>query len=316
MSFDASPATRLSPTFVVIFVAFGAAGQSASGQAPDRPAAKENDQLARLAEMKQIADSFQAIVFDGGTRTPAARVPEPLYRWNDPTREFSDGTLWFWKHSGRPIGVVAIELYPKNKAFGIVWALEFTSLATGPIEVEGGEHFDLSYADLYPPRADGRLRWAPAQGGIAFREVSGAPVPAQTESARSRQMRDIVARFSAREFFQRKDYTLRLISHPIDRYADITSGVVDGEIFIYANGTNPEVLLMLEARRGREGAMSWSYAAAPLARAVVTLRLDQQDVWSHTSKAVPSPEDVYFLARKPRRLPAPPARGSGDRSKP
>ena len=258
MSIGVSLATRLSPAVVAVFIASGAAGQSASGQAPDRRAAQDDDRVARLAEMKQIADSFQATVIDGGTRAPAARVPEPLYRWNDPTREFSDGTLWFWKHSGRPIGVVAIELYPQNKAFGIVWALEFTSLATGPIEVEGGEHFDLSYADLYPPRADGRLRWAPAQGGIAFREVSGAPVPAQTESARSRQMRDIVARFSAREFFQRKDYALRLISHPIDRCADIASGVVDGEIFIYANGTNPEVLLMLEAlTRARGGALSW-----------------------------------------------------------
>jgi hypothetical protein len=42
---------------------------------------------------------------------------------------------------------VAIELYPQNPAFGPVWALEFTSLSTGPIEVEGGELFDTRYAD-------------------------------------------------------------------------------------------------------------------------------------------------------------------------
>ena len=59
---------------------------------------------------------------------------------------------------------MAIELYPYDTAFGMVWRLEFTSLATGPIEVEGGEHFDRRYADLYPPRADGTLRWAAGKG--------------------------------------------------------------------------------------------------------------------------------------------------------
>jgi len=254
----------------------------------------------RLDEMKQIAGSFQAAAIYGGSRTPAAMARDPFYRWNDPTREFSDGALWFWRSLGRPIGVVAIELYPQNNAFGTIWNLEFTSLSTGPIEVEGGEHFDTRYADLYPPRADGRLRWAPVKGGVEFRDIPDAPAPANTEAERLRQMRDMVKRFSAREHYKSQDYTLRLISHPIDRYADAASGLVDGAIFIYANGTNPEVLLMIEARRRREGSPSWSYAAAPLARAEVTLHLGRQDVWTHNSKVVPSPEDTYFLARRRR----------------
>ena len=189
--------------FGALLIALGAAGERAGGQVPDRQAAKGDDRIARLAEMKQIAGSFQAVVIDGGTRAPAAMAGDPLYRWNDPTREFSDGTLWFWKSSNRPIGVVAIELYPQNKAFGIVWALEFTSLSTDPIEVEGGEHFDMRYVDLHPPRADGRLRWAPVKGGIALRDVPDAPAPANTEAERLRQKRDIVKRFSAREVSRR-----------------------------------------------------------------------------------------------------------------
>jgi hypothetical protein len=247
--------------------------------------------------MKKIAGSFQTATIEGDTQIPIKMVPDPLYRWSDPTREFSDGTLWFWKSSGRPIAVVSVELYPQNKAFGTVWALEFTSLSTS---VDGGEHFDTHYADLYPPRADGSLRWAPKKGGVEFREIPDAPVPANTEAGRLRQMKDLVKRLSAREFFQAQNYTLRLISHPIDRYADTASGLIDGAIFIYANGTNPEVLLLIEARRRREGSLNWSYAAAPLARALVTLSLDRQDVWTHKSKDVPSPEDVYFLARRRR----------------
>jgi hypothetical protein len=281
----------------VIVVVFGV-HQSTAQDAPT-PARKDSDRATRFNEMKQIAGSFHMAISDGGTRTPTKMVQEPLYRWSDPTRDFSDGTLWFWKSSGRPIAVVAVELYPQNKAFGTVWALEFTSLATGPIDVEGGEHFDTRYADLHPPRVDGSLRWAPQKGGVEFREIPQAPLPATTEAERLRQMKDLVKRLSAREFFQAQSYTLRLVSHPIDRYAEAATGLMDGAIFIYANGTNPEVLLLIEARR-REGLLNWSYAAAPLARASVTLSLDQEDVWTHKSKDVPSPEDTYFLARRRR----------------
>jgi hypothetical protein len=285
-----------------VLIAVGIDATTLVAQDSAAPAAqKEDDRAHRLGEMKEIATSFRAVAIDGGTRIPATIPHDPLYRWNDPTREFSDGTLWFWRASGRPIGVVAIELYPQNKGFGTIWNLEFTSLSTGPIEVEGGEHFDKIYADLHRPRADGSLRWAPPKGGTVFREVPGAPSPAGTEAERLRQMRDVLKRFSARELFKSQEYALRLIAHPVDRYSDQGSGLEDGAILLYANGTNPELLLLLEARRRAEASATWWYAGAPLARAVVTLRLDRQDVWSHKSKDVPSPEDTYFLARKPRR---------------
>jgi hypothetical protein len=140
-----------------------------------------------------------------------------------------------------------------------------------------------------------------------FHEIPEAPAPANTEPGRLRQIRDLSQRFSAREFYDKtgQDYTLRLLSRPIDRYADAASGLVDGAIFIYANGTNPEALLVIEARRIGSSSPSWSYAAAPLTRAEPTIRLDQKDVWTYPSKKVASPEDTYFLARKPRRSPVP-----------
>lgn len=285
-----------------LVVALADNGQRAGAQGPAAPARKQADgRVERLEEMKQIAGTFQASTLAASTRTPAAMVREPLYRWNDPTREFSDGTLWFWRSDGRPIAVVAIELYPQNPAFGPVWALEFTSLSTGPIEVEGGEHFDKTYADLYRPRPDGTLRWAPRHGGVQFRELAGAPAPADTEAERARQMRELIQRFSAREHFKSQDYALRLISHPIDRYANSATQILDGQVFLFANGTNPEVLFMIEARRPGAGSPGWWYAAAPLARAEVALILDRKEVWKFKCRDVPAPEDTYFLARKPRR---------------
>jgi hypothetical protein len=278
----------------------------ASGQAPAPQTTKDDDRAARIAEMKQIAGSFQAVAIADGKRTEIPPTPEPLHRWSDPTRENSDGALWAWRSTGRPIAIMAIELYPHDKAFGTVWAIEFTSLSTGPIELEGGTHFDRYYPDLAPPLPGGRLRWAPAKGGLVFNELSDAPAPAQSEPERLRQMRKLLERFSAREFYDIKsqDYALRLLPHPIDRYTDGAKGLVDGAIFIYANGTNPEVLMVIEARRTGAGAPTWSYAAAPLTRAEPTVRLGLKDVWTYSGKDVPTPDDTYFLARKPRTAPA------------
>jgi hypothetical protein len=277
-------------------------GRPASAQEPAPPSQEANDRAERLEEMKQIVSSFEAATLLRGARIPAGWVREPLYRWSDPTRRNSDGTLWAWRSVGRPIAVLGIELYPNDPKYGTTWALEFTSLSTGPIEIEGGEHFNVKYGGLPPPRPDGKLRWVPAKGGLAFREVPDAPAPATTAALRIRQMRETLRRFSAREYYNVKsqDYVLRLISHPIDRYADQASGLVDGAVFAYANGTNPEVLLVMEARRKDEGPLTWLYAAAPLTRAAPTLELDKKDVWTHPSKDVPLPHETYFNARRPR----------------
>jgi hypothetical protein len=294
---------RLLPALVITLIAIATTGQPVnSGQSAILSAMKEDDPAPRLHEMTQIAHSFHAFTIEGGTRAAATMARHPLYRWNDPTREFSDGTLWLWKTSGRPIAVVAIEFYPQDKAYGRFWALEFTSLSTGLIEVDGGEHFDKLYNDMHPPRPDGTLLWHPSEGGIEFRAISGAPIPAASAAERLRQMRELLRGFSANEVYPAnlQKYTLRLISHPIDRYSEPASGLIDGAIFAYANGTNPEVLLLLEARRAGIGQPAWSYAAAPLARAKVSLSLDRQDVWAHLVKNVQADDDTYFLARRPR----------------
>ena len=65
--------------------------------------------------MKQIAGSFQA-AGDRRRQTDSgiAQVSEPLYRWTDPTRRITKATgVWAWRSSGRPIAIMAIELYPR-----------------------------------------------------------------------------------------------------------------------------------------------------------------------------------------------------------
>ena len=110
-------------------------------------------------------------------------------------------------------------------------------------------------------------------------------------------MRDILKRFSAREFWHVTgiNYPLRLLPHPIDRYTDDRTGVVDGALFIFANTTNPEILLLIEAKKNAGGAMTWSSAAATLTTAAPTLLLDQKEVWNSGAKFGYLWNESYFF---------------------
>jgi hypothetical protein len=135
--------TILLPGLAVLVIAIGVTANRSSAQDSAGPAAKDADRANRLAEMKKITGSFQTVVIDEGAHTPVPQLREPLHRWSDPTRENNDGALWAWRAAGRPIAIMAIELYPHDKSFGTVWAIEFVSLSTGPIKVEGGEDSNL-----------------------------------------------------------------------------------------------------------------------------------------------------------------------------
>lgn len=270
----------LASAFAASLVALGAAGQTACAQAPAPAAAKEDAQAERRSQMERMAKAYRAVTIEGDKRSPLELASKPLHRWNDPTREFSDATLWAWRASGRPVAVMTIELYPDR------WSLEFVSLATRAVEAE-----------------EGQIRWAPTKAGVEFREIPGAPAPGASEAERLRQMRDLAKRFSAREFWDvsGRDYALRLLPQPIDRYADKDSGVADGAMFIYANGTNPEVILLIEARRQGDGPSRWCYAAATLSTAATALKLDQKDVWTTGNKYGYLSQETYFFVTKSRK---------------
>ncbi len=260
----------------------------AGGQDVASPSKESEARVARLAEMKQVVGSLKiAAIDDQGKETPATLSDEPQHRWTDPTRDFDGGALWVWRASGRPVAVVGAELYAS-------WSLEFASVTPGLVKADGGH-----------------VSWRP-RNGVEFHEIPDAPAVAGTEAGRFRQMRDLARRFSPREYWLKNEgnvqsYALRLLPHPIDRYSDPASGVVDGGLFVCAHGTNPEALLLIEARRRGDGPPKWSFAGAPLSHAEVAIKLGSRDVWRAPSKDAgqpATPGDLYYDVLVPRRFSA------------
>lgn len=261
-----------------------------SGQEP--VGAQKGKSASRLDEMNAIVRSITLFRDDPGARRSVELRAEPLHRWTDPTRELFDGVLWAWGGTGRPVALTSIEHYQGTNAMRD-WSVEMLSLAPVPLDAET--------RGPSPDRGP-TFHWTPPPSGLEMKPLPGAPRPAATEPARLRQVREIAARFTAEEVNRRvtdRRYVLRLLPRPIYRYSDPAASLLDGAFFLFVNGTNPEILLLIEAR-GEGPLAAWSYGAARLCRAAPEVFLDGRQVWSQPYATAPGPGDAYFTVRVPR----------------
>lgn len=286
-------------------LALGITGPIGSNVVAQEPkSTRDTERTQRLTEMRRLVQPMRAFEIVGRKeRIPAELKAEPLQRWNDPTREFSDGSLWLWTSGGVPVAAVAVELYP-TRTKGQAWSFELVSLSTGLVELDGGTGFDVTNDDFNRLRDDMTLSWTPKTAGIEIKDLPGAPAPGATESARLRQMKALAERFSADEYYEptKQKYTLRLLPHPVHRYSEDASHTLDGAVFLIAHGTNPEVFLILEAKGKLPESAQWCYALARLSMAAPTVRLDKNVVWTLPLANKSKANDTYFIFRKPRKM--------------
>ena len=120
--------------------------------------------------------------------------------------------------------------------------------------------------------------WNPATPGIELKAFADAPPPADTLPVRLRQMRSLAGEFRAFHNRPNKPEELRLLPQPLYRYENTESELLDGAIFSFVQATDPEVLLLIEARRTGDR-FAWHYGLARMTS--VPLRADHRDakVW-------------------------------------
>ena len=121
-----------------------------------------------------------------------------------------------------------------------------------------------------------------------------APPPAGTAVRRLNQMRALAREYSAAVTGWDKDQqVLRLLPQPVYRYGRPGGAVADGALFAYCKGTNPEVLLLVEAVKDGKG-LQWQYAFARMSSRACEVRREDKVVWSVPLVRGESPSDPYF----------------------
>jgi len=235
---------------------------------------------------KALAESFRAfakqeaatytIRLEGSDR-PLTLRPEPILTWSNPVMGTIYGDVFVWTADGRPEAVASIYRFYSPSPHR---ADEFHSFALGKLTAE----------------REGAAAWTPSRRGLEFKPIPGAPAPADSAAGRLRQLRTLAQEFTGRQTNRAGvDHDMRLLSQPIYRYENTKGELIDGGLFVFVQGTDPEVFLLIEARRQREGAPEWLFGATRMHG--INLRLNHRGraIWN----APEIPASQVFDTREP-----------------
>lgn len=239
----------------------------------DDDAAKAEESAKRLVAMKKIIEGVEMTIGKERTRE-LKRIEDPIQRWSNPIIPIEDATVFLWTQNGRPAFVAQVAAVTGKG----LWQ-EFQSLTTEPLQGQVGNR-----------------RWAPTIGGIKWLSAPSTEAPAGTAVLRQVQMRKIAEKYRVSDVFEFKEPNqLRLLAKPLYRYSAPEAGVIDGALFSFALGTDPEVLLLVECQKEGD-AVAWKAAFARLTGFACKATLDEQEVWSSKVLPWPTPTDSTFMA--------------------
>jgi hypothetical protein len=264
---------------------YGVGGLVAHSEQPQPPAAgAEAGKTAWLHELYLRDASEYEFLLDSEKKEKLELRREPVMRY---TGDFdrSHGEVYVWTYQGRAELLGCIFSQPVDDRQRRIMH-EFHSLALEPL-VAGR------------PGASG---WQAKQPGITLEVIPNAPTPARSEAGRLAQMRELARRFGAH--MARQDSQLdepRLLPQPLYRYEPAGEGspVVDGAVFAYVwtVSTDPEVVLVLEARRN-DGDVHWEFALARLTSRGAWATYQKREIWRVAATKYNSPgmkSDAYGL---------------------
>lgn len=228
------------------------------------------------------------------TDRPNARLrleTKPLLKYTNPVRRVQQhGAVYLWTLDNRPAVVSAFwSAQPADD-----WRrlnFEWHSLRTEPLDAT----------------VDGDNVWKTREPGVEWKPVPKVPEPGRTRRQRLVQMRRIAALFEVEIHTEEKG--LRLLRQPVFRYAEETGeGVLDGAIFAYVIGTDPEMFLILEARPDEDGRRNWYAGCVPFTNAALTASHAGNEFWTCEKFPVrvgaPVRDRSAFIHLEVQRLPA------------
>lgn len=238
--------------------------------AGDEPPPKALDESRETLE--RFVKGYQ--LFLGADRVPLEMQAEPVLRWPNSTRDTHEGATFVWTRDGRPEAIACVW---EN---GGSWAHAFHSLSDSKLVA----------------RHNNQTFWQTEKPGLEFSRFPDAPEPADSAAKRLVQMKDLARRFKCRlTDINRDSEELRLLPRPLYRYKPERKDLEDGALFAFVQGTDPEVVVVIEAAR-HDGKSDWRYAVTRRTGYAVEADLDGKPNWK-----VPggngAPNAAWFVGR-------------------
>lgn len=232
------------------------------------PADDLNDGLAKKMLPIYVKEaSAYALAVESAPKKELELRKEPVFEWSNPVRSGTQqGVVFLWLRDGRPAALGSVFSQPADKLPGRQIIHEFHA---------------LDREKLLVSRPSAYNEWKP-QAGLARKDLSDAAIPAATAGARLVQMRRLAREFAGYSVnSEGQRWELRLLPAPLYRYPPAKSGVVDGALFALVStaGTDPEVLLLLEARKVGDKTL-WEYACCRFSDRDLHVQRKDKEVWS------------------------------------
>lgn len=208
--------------------------------ADDKPSVAEQ----RVAWLREKVAAMR-VVPTRESSEPCKLRDEPIIKWSNPVSG-AEGSVFVWTSDGRPIALAKCHLNSRN-SYHVETLIAITE-----------NRLRMSEA--------GQVSWEPTEPGVKFETLEDLGAPAATEALRLAQMRRAVREFRFVDNWgettatNKSEWELRLMPAPLLRYSSVNEKIIDGALFAFAQGTNPEALVLVEAVESANGRV---WRAAP-----------------------------------------------------
>lgn len=250
----------------------------------------EKDQRKRWMDLySEEAAKYEMFRRGEGEEEQLKLVRSPILTYTNPVRvRDTHGAAFVWTSDGRP------------EAVGAVWSV---NSADDPTKRRvSHEIHSLSLVPIHSrhePRVSRRgpvPEWSTSEPGIDPKKIPNALPPMSMPNRRLTQMRRLARRFEATfpPGIGDGQGSFRLLAQPVYRYRSERHGVLDGAMFAFVMGTDPELILVIEAVESGDG-KEWRFAAASLTNLPMRLDYESVRVWE-------CPRPVPFRGDRPHFL--------------
>lgn len=226
----------------------------------ETPATPENIEAAYKISLAAAAEYDFRV---GDNPKPLELVREPKLKWSNPAMSDVQGNVFVWTRDGRPLVVGSFTKWFSPRS---VMQHEFHSLTEEPLSA----------------RFHGDAVWTTSEVGLRFAAIPNAAAPAAGEAQRLLQLRQLAKEFTGTAKYRNapSDTELRLLPQAVHSYAAPKQGILNGGLFAFVRGTDPEVFLLIEARGTDAASARWQFAIARMTNmAELRLRHQEKQVW-------------------------------------
>ncbi len=249
-----------------------------SANANDAKPTAAEDVYRREAE--RLVGGIDLEVYRDDAWSKVKRIAKPLLHFGDATRGHDRGSVWAWGETGRPVAV--LELW-QDASDRDRWYCSLANTSGGKVRAA---------------RA-GTPWWRENESACELKDVPGAPAPGDA-GQRPRQRKVLAEKFAGHQFWDPDNsrYELRRLDRPLHTYRDEAGGLLEGGLYVFANGTNPEILLFVEARvlPADKLKAAWQFAVGRSSHAELHLDYDGKEVFTGPrGHALSGPRNPYWI---------------------